>query len=259
MFFHARVFFQSILFLSVLEIATSEYLGNEFASRLTGGKSLMAVVLFVAIVFLFYFFSRKLAPKVNLHVIIPIFFVSSFSLLYFVNSKIEQHFLIGILTVAYYFIQFSIFRLNQYEKDETGLGIFAAGNVATMFLFYAFTLAAYLNFAIPLWILMGLYLFITTIVSYKFFSLIVSEKKKAVNFAFVMGFVMAEIVWVVNFWPFGYLTTASITLIFYYVFWDMMQSNFLGKLSKKRVIAHLVLLSCMVILVLTSTHWLPVF
>jgi hypothetical protein len=200
-----------------------------------------------------------LAKNVGSHSIVAVFFISSLGLLYFVNSRIEQNALIVILVVAFYFLELSLFRLHQYGKDKTALGIFAATSVVSVFLFYAFSLAAYLNFAIPIWILMVEFLVATTLVSYQTFYLTVKDKRKAINFALVIGFVMAEISWVINFWPFGYLTTAVISLIFYYVFWDMMQSNFLGILSKKRIVAHLVLLGVTMFLVLASSHWLPVF
>jgi uncharacterized PurR-regulated membrane protein YhhQ (DUF165 family) len=99
---------------------------------------------------------------------------------------------------------------------------------------------------------------VTTLVSFQYFWLINDDKKNVLNFSLVLGFVMAEIVWVLNFWPFGYLTTGVITLIFYYVFWDLVQCHFLNNLSKKRVVANMIIFALMVTMVLSSTRWLPV-
>jgi len=68
---------------------------------------------------------------------------------------------------------------------------------------------------------------------------------------------MAEIVWILNFWPFGYLTTGVISLIFYYVFWDLIQCHFFNMLSKKRVLGHMLIFGFLVAMVLSSTRWLP--
>ena len=259
MFFQTVIFFQSLLFLFVLETATSNSLGNYLAKMLLTSGWWLVIGGFLAVACYFYFFSRRLAGSIKSHSIVFVFFISSLGLLYFVNSVIEQNILIGILTGAFYFLELAFYRLHKYKKDKTALGIFSAASVASMFLFYAFSLAAYLNFAIPIWFLMVAFLLVTTSVSYQSFYLLIEDKKKAINFALVIGFAMAEIAWLINFWPFGYLTTAVISLIFYYVFWDMMQSNFSGDLTKQRVLAHLISLSVMLLMVLTSSHWLPVF
>jgi hypothetical protein len=68
---------------------------------------------------------------------------------------------------------------------------------------------------------------------------------------------MAEIFWVLNFWPFGYLTTSVAGLVFYFVFWDIIQCHFLQKLSKRRIVANMVFLSIIVMMVLSSTRWFP--
>ena len=259
MFFQVRIFFQSILFLVVLEIATSDSVGNSLASALYGPHWWAIVLMSLLLAAYFYFFSRRIAPGVKSHSIVTVFFLSSLGLLYFVNSDAEQNILVAFLALIFYFLEISLYRLHKYKKDETALGIFAACSIATAFLAYAFFLAAYLNFAIPLWFLMLVFLIVTTSLSYQSFSFITDGRKQSMNYALVAGFAMAEIVWIISFWPFGYLTTAVITLTFYYVFWDMMLSNFLGRLSKKRIVTHLVIISLMIVMVLASSHWLPVF
>ena len=259
MFFQGRIFFQSLLFLAILEVATSDSIGNFLAGMLYGPAWWLVFLGIIIIACYFYFFSRHMAASVKSHSTVAIFFMSSLGLLYFVNSNVEQNILVFLLAVVFYFLEISLYRLHKYSKDETALGIFAATSIATVFLSYAFFLAAYLNFAIPLWLLMVVFLLVSTSLSYQTFAFITNDKKKSINYALVAGFAMAEIVWIISFWPFGYLTTAVITLTFYYVFWDMMLSNFLERLSKKRIIAHLTIISLMVVMVLATSHWLPVF
>jgi len=145
-----------------------------------------------------------------------------------------------------------------YYRDKTARGIIAAGSIATFFLFYALSYGIYLNFDIPLWVLMLVLTFVTILVSFQYFWLINENKKHVLNYSLVLGLVMAEIIWVLNFWPFGYLTTGVITLIFYYVFWDLVRCHFLDELSKKRVVANMIFFGFLVALVLSSARWLPV-
>jgi hypothetical protein len=99
---------------------------------------------------------------------------------------------------------------------------------------------------------------VTILLSFQYFWLINDNKKNVLNYSLILGLIMAEIVWVLNFWPFGYLTTGVITLIFYYVFWDLATCHFLDELSQKRVIANMIFFGLLITLVLSSARWLPV-
>jgi hypothetical protein len=166
--------------------------------------------------------------------------------------------LIGLSTIAYYFIHISIYRLRSYYKDKTARGIVAAGSIATIFLFYATAFGIYLNFDIALWAFMFLMMLATSLISFQYFWLINENKKNVLNYSLILGLIMAEIVWILNFWPFGYLTTGVITLIFYYVFWDLIEHHFLNDLTKKRILFNLIFFGILIILVLSSARWLPV-
>jgi len=64
---------------------------------------------------------------------------------------------------------------------------------------------------------------------------------------------MVELIWTMNFWPFGYLTTGVIALILYYILWDLTQSFFLKLLSKKRVVANMIFFSALIVIILLSS------
>jgi hypothetical protein len=102
------------------------------------------------------------------------------------------------------------------------------------------------------------FLFATTLVSFQYFWLLKKDVRMVWSYSLVLGLIMTEIAWVVNFWPFGYLTTGVITLIFYYVFWDLVHNSFVGSLTKKRVAVNLIFFGLLTTLVLMSAHWLPV-
>jgi hypothetical protein len=151
-----------------------------------------------------------------------------------------------------------IYRLKFYEKDQTAIGIIGAGAVATIFFFYSAVYGIYLNFVFPLWALMLAFLFVTTLVSFQYLWILKKDLKMVWSYSLVLGLIMTEIAWVLNFWPFGYLTTGVIALIFYYIFWDLVVGAFNGILTKKKVIINMAFFNSLVLIVLLSSHWLPV-
>ncbi|MEI7891126.1 MAG: hypothetical protein WCI36_04100 [bacterium] len=214
--------------------------------------------LFVTALVYYYQIAKRVSQKISMVPIPILLVVSTFGLLYFVQSIKQQQLLIALSAIAYYFLHIALYRLRHYQKDQTARGVISAGSVATIFLFNAMAYGIYLNFAIPLWILMFMMMLVTVFVSFQYFWLINDDKRNVLNFSLVLGLVMAEIVWILNFWPFGYLTTGVISLIFYYVFWDLVQCHFLNILSKKRVFANMLFFATLVALVLSSTRWLPI-
>lgn len=256
MFFHIPVFFYSLIFLLIVELSATDLVGGAFSSFLAKG---IFAKLFVFSLLLFYFYhvACKVSQKSRMS-IIPVLFVIAAMGISFFAPPAKQQLLIILSSVAYYFIHLALYRLHLYEKDKTAHSIIASGGMATIFLIYCTLFAIYLNYNIPLHVLMIVMMFITTLVSYQYFSLIKKEKRQVFNFSLVLGLIMAEISWVINFWPFGYLTTGVIALIFYYVFWDLVQCHFTNELSKKRMVANMVLFGLIVGLVLSSSRWMPV-
>ena len=257
MFFQFRVFVYSLIFLGLLEFLSADSVGNGLGP-LSIHVFLLGIVIFFVLLTYFYQIAKRVSRRASMTPMPIIFVASTIGLLYFVQSEKQENLLITLSVVCYYFIHLALYRLRTYHKDKTAHGIVAAGCLATIFLFYATSYGIYLNFAISLWFLMSALMIVTTLVSFQYFWLINENKKNVLNFSLVLGLVMAEIVWAVNFWPFGYLTTGVINLIFYYVFWDLVQCHFLGILSKRRIIANMVFFGILVALVLSSTRWLPV-
>ena len=257
MFFHIRIFLYSLIFLLITKFISSSFVSDVIASA--SRKELWLIgFLFLALVIYFYQIARRLSHRTSMTPLPVIFVLSTWGLLYFVQSYKQQYLLIGLSTIAYYFIHISIYRLRNYYKDKTARGIVAAGSIATIFLFYATAFGIYLNFDIALWAFMFLMMLATSLISFQYFWLINENKKNVLNYSLILGLIMAEIVWILNFWPFGYLTTGVITLIFYYVFWDLIEHHFLNDLTKKRILFNLIFFGILIILVLSSARWLPV-
>lgn len=201
---------------------------------------------------------RKILKKFIFSAIPVIFALSATTMLYLIDSITQKHIFIILGSLIYYLSLLGLFRLKFAPQDQTARGMIAASVSAALFFFYSAAYGIYLNFSIPLWILMVVFLVITSLVSYEYFGIINADKKSVQNYSLILGMLMAEVAWMINFWPFGYLTTGAITLIFYYIFWDLTQSHFLDTLSQKRLIANLVFFSLIIGIILTTSRWMPI-
>jgi len=217
---------------------------------------------FLVILFLIFFAfqeGRRLGKKMRFSILPVLFVISSAALLYLVGLPYEQQIFIFLTTLMYYMMLLGIYRLERYEGDQTARGMNMAATSTVIFFTYAGFYGLYLNFMVPIYVLMLSYLVVTSLVTYQHFSIIKSEDKRLVfAYSFLLGLLMAEIIWTMNFWPFGYLTTGVIALILYYMLWDTVQSYFLNLLSRKRVIANAIFFSFLILLVLLTSKWTPV-
>jgi hypothetical protein len=201
--------------------------------------------------------NQKISHRFLFSIIPIIFSLSSLLLLYLIDERIEKQIFTVASSIIYYVIFFSGCRLKRYELDQTARGLMAASLMTTIFFFFTSSYGVYLNFAISLWALMVIFLVSTFLVSYQYLEIINTEKLATWKYSIILGLIMAEISWVINFWPFGYLTTGVILLMFYYILWDIVQSHFLQLLSKKRVVANMVFFSFLIGMILFSSRWLP--
>jgi hypothetical protein len=243
MFFHFRALAHSILFWLILEMIAYDDQKIFWLALILVGATLWGI--------------RKILKRFIFSVIPVVFALSAIAMLYLIDSMTERHIFIFLGSCLYYLAFLGIFRLKVAPKDQTARGMIATSVFAALFFFYAAVYGIYLNFSIALWILMLIFLCITWMVSYEYFSIINEDKKTVQSYSLILGMLMAEIAWMINFWPFGYLTTGVIALIFYYIFWDLTQNHFLHNLSQKRLMANLIFFSVLIGLILATSRWLP--
>lgn len=257
MFFHWSVFLYSLVFWGVVELISAEDMAGFLSVFFNTHIWLFALVV---VMFLGYVYkvAHKISRRGEMTIISVLFAFSVLLLSYFVDSPSQRHLFSFLTGTAYYFLHLGLHRLKLYEKDKTAYAIIAAAASATVFLFYAGAYGFYLNFNLPLWILMLSFFLVTALVSYQYFFLIIKEHKEVLKYALLLGFVMMEIAWAINFWPFGYLTTSVITLIFYYVFWDTVQAFALKLLTKKRILNNVLLCGLLIAFVLLTSRWVAV-
>lgn len=245
MFFNFSVFFSSIIFLCSLEAVV-------FASDWV--VSLAAIIAIITLRA-----SKKLSGGLSMAIMPLIFTLSSVALLYLVDSMVQRQYLIVLNVFVYYLAFLGIYRLRYYKHDKTALSMVASATMATAFLFYASAYGLYLNFAVPIGVFMLSYCAVTALLSYQYFSMLDGSDMRSVRmYSLVLGLSMAEIAWVINFWPFGYLTTGVVVLMFYYILWYLVRSYMVQELSQKHILVHLAFFSILIGVVLTSTRWIPV-
>jgi hypothetical protein len=248
MFLKLRPFFYSFLFFCFLEVISCVH------------NSSNQVFFFSFLLLLFSLREGKIIGKKWRFSVLPILFtLSSIALLYLIGIFYERQIFIFLASVMHYLAVFGAYRLGNYENDQTARGMNMAATSTTIFFAYAGAYGLYLNFLVPLGILMLAYFFITLFVSFQYFSIIVKkgERNMAWLYSFVLGLSMAELAWVINFWPFGYLTAGVIALILYYMLWDIVQSYFLGILNQKRVLVGALFFSCLIVIILLTSKWTP--
>ncbi len=257
MFFHWRVFFHSLIFVLILEAVIRKTVSG-FLVSLIAGKLIVVIILLLVFLFIVASSSLKISRRFGALPIPLTLTFSALGLLAFIDSDSKKFFFIILSWATYYFCLLGLYRLRVFVKDQTARAILAAVAVASIFLFYSLLYGFYLNFSVSLWIVMFLFMVPTVAVSHQYLRLMEAEKGKVWLYSLVLGFCMTEIAWILNFWPFGYLTNGVVMLIFYFMLWNLAQSHFLNIVSKRGFVWNIVFFGILAIMVLASSKWLPV-
>lgn len=175
-----------------------------------------------------------------------------------VDDLLQRKLLAFIAAAVYYAVALAALRLRSCSKDQTARSLIAAATIATLFLFYASAYGIYLNFAISLWTLLLVLSAVTALATFQYMSLLSQDRSKVLAYAALSAMLMAEAFWGLSLWPFGYLTTGVIALIFYYVLWDLIQCRLAEMPLKSRAVANIALLAALTSAVLATTRWIPV-
>lgn len=245
MFLKLQTFLVSLVFFSGLELIAIE---RDFVFQ---------IAVFILIFSVYQ--GRKIGGNWKFSVLPGLFSISSVTLLYLIGLIYEQQIFILLSSAMYYLALLGAYRLRECEGDKTAKGMIMAASASTIFFTYTGFYGIYLNFLVPLYVLMLAYLLVTLLVSYQYFSLTKEKNRSKIwIYSFLLSLAMAEIIWTLNFWPFGYLTTGAVALILYYVLLDTVFIYFSGILSRKRVVSTAALLSVLVAIILLSSKWVPV-
>ncbi|MFA5871957.1 MAG: hypothetical protein WC858_04555 [Parcubacteria group bacterium] len=184
--------------------------------------------------------------------------VGSAFLLALIDSQGERSVFLILATVIFYLLVLASHRLSLYARDMTAKTLYDLAVITTLFSWYVALFGWYLNIAIPTWVLMSISAVVTIFVSYS--SFVIHELKTHERWAYAtfLAIFLAEITWMQNFWPFGYLTSGVITLIIFYVLWTSIVEYSRDKMSYKRLFFQALFMVLAVVIILLSTKWYPV-
>ncbi len=244
MFFHILSFFYTLIYFAALEIII--FYPHWFFYVAAG----VALIVWEAV--------RRIAYRKSSFLIPLIFAWSAMTLLFLIDNFRQEQIFVWIGAGLFYLLFLGMYRLRSYIKDKTAHGLLAATSLAGLFLFYTAGWGIYLNFLIPLWLIMLVYAGVTFVFSHYYLCLLDWEKRGKCNlYSFILTLAIVELVWGMNFWPFGYLTSGVILLIFYYLLWDIMQNSLQNKLHYRQAYFNFVLFSFLMGIILYTTKWLP--
>lgn len=182
--------------------------------------------------------------------------MTAMALLYFIDNTTEQYIFVALVAMLFCAALFGIKRIRANPYDMTARSLFSASLIATVFMFYAGAYGFYINFDIALWVFLLIHVIMIGMMTFVSLRAYVSDYRRNALYSATVAFGMMQFAWMTNFWPFGYLTTAVVTLMFYYVLWDLTQMEFLQTLSKKRIIITLTYGIVLTVAVLATTQWL---
>lgn len=244
MFFRFNIFFLAVL----------------FAVNLWASASLENYSTWIGLVFsLILIVATKLAVHRWRYLIIPTLLVpGSVFLLSLIDAPFQMRLFAISYSLIFYLAVLAGWRLFHYEKDQTAKAMHNFAAIAGLFSWYAAAYGWYLNVALPIWGLMVLFSVATYFAAFSSFAVNQIERKKNFIHSIFLAFLAAQIIWVQNFWPFGYLTTAVIALIIYSVGWEIILNYFLEKITVRTIVFELLFLFGSALLILLSTRWYPV-
>ncbi len=247
MIFHFAIFFWTAVFFLGLELVAASPID------LSWGGYLLSVVPLVIISFVA---ARRLTKRFSDASLPGVLSFTVPTLLLLVDHPAERQAFISISTLMYYFALLGVYRLRHAPQDQTAQAFLNAAALAAMFFFYAGLYGFYLNFSFPLWGMMLLYFFGTAFVSYEtFIALEREERRRMVLYSLLLGLAMGEMVWIMSFWPFGYLTTGALGLMIFFILWEVAFDVFRRTLSLRKALIHFLLFFGLMILLAVSSPW----
>ncbi len=244
--FHFRSIVFTLLALIILVLFANDIL------IISEKSSIFIIIFFLAITF---YATHKINRRF-IFTIVPIgIMVSGLALLFFIDSTIKRDIFAISVSIVYYSAFLSIVRMKNNPKDITAKTFFSIAIISTIFFFFAASYGVYINFDVSLWIFLTVnvfFLFFVTFASLRIYS---KNMHKAFLGSAILSFCMIQIMWMMNFWPFGYLTNASVVIVFYYIMWDILIMIFTETLSKRKVLNNVILGICLLFILLGTSKW----
>ncbi len=247
MIFHFTVFFWSIAF----------FLGMQFVAARTYDLFWMGYLFSVALLAVLSLVSAKKITKHLRNSFIPLLLsFSAPSVLALVDAKQEKLIFSVLASVMYYVAFLALYRLRFAPKDKTAHTLLSVSMLSALFFFYSAAFGFYLNFSVPLSALVFAFALGSFGAAYQTLSSSLhKDKHRVALYSCIIAFCIGEISWVISFWPFGYLAAGSVSLMSFFILWDMANSLFLGAISRKRSLWYLAVFMALLGLLLVTSPW----
>lgn len=249
MIFHFTILFWTLIFSLGLEIVAMNPFSPTWNWYIFSILPLFVISLFAC---------RRITKRISDVFLLGLLSLAVPMLLSLIDSSSQQQIFVVLSALMYYFALLGLYRLRHAPKDKTAQAFLDTAAIAALFFYYTGIFGFYLNFSFPLWGLMSLYFLGTALTSYNALTNIEHpgiKKKQVVIYSFLLGLFMCELAWVMSFWPFGYLTSGILAMIFFFLLWDICFDFFRQVLSLKKVVIRTSVLFFLIGILLWSTPW----
>ncbi|HWQ60201.1 MAG TPA: hypothetical protein VN420_03565 [Candidatus Fimivivens sp.] len=249
MIFHFAIFFWSVaFFLGMQLVAARAYPVELFWTGYVFSIGLLVVLSLVS--------ASKITKRLRNSFIPLLISFSAPSILILIDDRREKAVFSFLAASVYYVAFLALYRLRFAPKDRTARSMLSVAMLSALFFFYAAAFGFYLNFSVPLSALVFVFALGSFGAAYQTLaSALHGDKRRVALYSSIIAFGVGEISWTISFWPFGYLTAGSVSLMSFYILWDMADSLFLGTLSRKRTVWYLAIFVALIGLLLVTSPW----
>lgn len=200
--------------------------------------------------------SRKLTGKWYPAFLPGVVAFSTLLLISLIDVAFEQQVFIWVATILFYASLLGIYRLKLIPTDETARALLKTAALASLFFTYAAAYGLYLNYDVPLALLMFVFFLATSIVAFQtWYWAGRDDSREVLLTSLALGMVMGELIWVIHFWPFSYLTVGSAMLIFFFLLWRLVLDLLRNDLVWKRLLVQGIILAILLVLLLATSPW----
>lgn len=248
MLFHFTVLFFSVLFFAALLFMSEQPVVPAWSFYLEACGSLIVLSIVAA---------RKLTDRWYTAYLPSTLAFSVPLLLSLIDRGFETRTFIIIASGLYYLSLLGVYRLHQAPTDKTARAMLNLAALASLFFVFTATYGLYLNYEVPLTLLLGVFFSASFTVAFQtlFAAAYPRDLRRTLLFAFIIGLLMTELIWVVYFWPFGYVTVGVALLTFFFVFWNASIDCLRDEFDWRRSLREGMLLVLLFGLLLLSAHW----
>lgn len=247
MIFHVAIFFYSLLFFLFLTWITERASVPSWTFYLS---TIIPLLILSGVA------AKRLVGRLISAFLPGVVAFSAPLLLSLIDESLRQQIFIFGASGLYYFSLLGIYRLHTAPCDQTARAMQNVAALGSLFFVYAASYGLYLNYEVPLWLLMAVFYGATFVVSFQTLLALAPERKSFILLlSTCLGLIFGEFIWLLHFWPFGYLTSGTATLLLYYWIWKVVFDALRGNFSQKGFLIESLILLGLLILLLTSSPW----